>query len=291
MRRKLRPSLKSSSPSAKRTTDLPLLDPPDGASLVDRLRMAGCVFAEDEVAVLLASARTPLELEQMVQRRVAGAPLEHIVGWAEFAGMRVAVAPAVFVPRRRTELLLRHALRLAPSRPVVVELCCGSAALLLAMASTVKDVELYATDIDPAAVRCASRNLAGLANPACVLQGDLYESLPASLGGRVDLLLANAPYVPTDSISLMPREARRYEPRIALDGGSDGLDVQRRIAAGATRWLAPDGHLLVETSRSQAAESVAILERHGLMTQVVSSDELDATAVLGWLPTAPPARV
>jgi release factor glutamine methyltransferase len=248
--------------------------------------MAGCVFAEDEVAVLLASARTPLELEQMVQQRVAGAPLEHIVGWAEFAGMRVAVDPGVFVPRRRTELLLRHALRLAPARPVVVELCCGSAALSLALASTLQDIELYATDIDTAAVRCAIRNLAVLAGPACVLQGDLYEPLPASLSGRVDVLLANAPYVPTDSISLMPREARRYEPRFALDGGSDGLDVQRRIAAAASRWLAPDGHLLVETSRSQADESVAILGRHGLATQVVTSDELDATAVIGWLPAA-----
>jgi release factor glutamine methyltransferase len=249
--------------------------------------MAGCVFAEDEAAVLLASARTPLELEQMVQQRVAGTPLEHIVGWAEFAGMRIAVDPGVFVPRRRTELLLRHALRVAPVRPVVVELCCGSAALSLALASTVQEIELYATDIDPAAVRCASQNLAGLEGAAWVLQGDLYESLPPSRAGRVDLLLANAPYVPTDLIWLMPREARQYEPRVALDGGSDGLDVQRRIAAGASRWLAPDGHLLVETSRSQAAESVAILERHGLTTQVVTSDELDATAVIGWLPTAP----
>jgi release factor glutamine methyltransferase len=277
----LLPNLRSSSPSARRTTDLPLRDQPDGASLINRLRMAGCVFAEDEAAVLLACARTPLELEQMVQQRVAGTPLEHIVGWAEFAGMRIAVDRGVFVPRRRTELLLQHALRIAPARPVVVELCCGSAALSLALASTLQEIELYATDIDPAAVRCASQNLAGLTGVACVLQGDLYESLPPSLAGRADLLLANAPYVPTELIWLMPREARQYEPRVALDGGSDGLDVQRRIAAGASSWLAPDGHLLVETSRSQAAESVAILERHGLWTQVITSDELDATAVIG----------
>jgi release factor glutamine methyltransferase len=252
--------------------------------------MAGCVFAEDEAAVLLTSARTRLELEQMVQQRVAGTPLEHIVGWAEFAGMRIAVDPGVFVPRRRTELLLRHALRVAPARPVVVELCCGSAAVSLALASTLQEIELYATDIDPAAVRCASQNLAGLAGAACI-QGDLYESLPPSLAGRVDLLLANAPYVPTELIWLMPREARQYEPRVALDGGSDGLDVQRRIAAGASRWLAPDGHLLMETSRSQSAESVGILERHGLRTQVVTSDELDATAVIGWLPPTPADRL
>jgi release factor glutamine methyltransferase len=84
----------------------------------------------------------------------------------------------------------------------------------------------------------------------------------------------------------MPPEARLYEPRVALDGGADGLDVQRRIAADATHWLAPHGHLLVETSRSQAADSVAILQRHGLATEVVISDELDATAVIGRLPVA-----
>jgi release factor glutamine methyltransferase len=167
----------------------------------------------------------------------------------------------------------------------VVELCCGSAALLLALASALSGSELYAVDIDPAAVRCASRNMARLPSAGHVLQGDLYEPLPASLASRVDLLLANAPYVPTDSISMMPPEARLYEPRIALDGGSDGLDLQRRIAAGATRWLAPDGHLLVETSCGQAAKSVAILERHGLVTEVVSCDELDATAVIA----SPPA--
>jgi release factor glutamine methyltransferase len=286
--RKLRPSLRGSLPSARRTTDPPLTEPPNRAVLVERLRTAGCVFAEDEVDVLLASARTPIELEDMVQQRVAGWPLEQIVGWAEFAGLRVAVDPGVFVPRRRTELLLRHALILAPSRPVVVELCCGSAALSLALASALPDSELYAVDIDPAAVRCATRNLARLSTTtAQVRQGDLYEPLPALLTGQVDVLLANAPYVPTDSISFMPPEARLYEPRLALDGGPDGLDVQRRIASGATRWLAPDGHLLVETSGGQAAESVAILERHGLATWVVTSNELDATVVIGRLAVHP----
>jgi release factor glutamine methyltransferase len=278
------PSSRSSSQSRRRTTDLLLVDPPDAVALVERLRIAGCVFAEDEADVLLTSARTPVELEHMVQQRIAGAPLEHIVGWADFAGLHIAVDPGVFVPRRRTELLLGHAQRLAPSRPVVLELCCGSAALSVALGSTLPDIELYASDIDPVAVRCAHRNLASLASPAYVLQGDLYEPLPPSLAGRVDLLLANAPYVPTEEISLMPREARRYESRVALDGGSDGLDVQRRIAAHAQRWLAPDGHVMVETSRSQAAESAAILARIGFATEVVTSDELDATAVIGWFP-------
>jgi release factor glutamine methyltransferase len=241
------------------------------------------VFAEDEAEVLLTSARTPTELEQMVRQRVSGVPLEQIVGWAEFAEVRVAIDPGVFVPRRRTELLLQHALSLAPSRPVVVELCCGSAALSLALASTLNDIELYVTDIDPAAVRCARRNLCQLPAPADVREGDLYAPLPSSLVGRVDLLLANAPYVPTDAISLMPPEARLYEPQLALDGGSDGLDVLRRIITEATRWLAPNGHLLVETSRGQASATVSALERHGMTGRIVRSDELDATAVIGCL--------
>jgi release factor glutamine methyltransferase len=231
---------------------------------------------------LLTTATTPHELEQMVQQRVRGLPLEQILGWAEFGGLRVAIEPGVFVPRRRTELILQQALLLAPPQPVVVELCCGSAALALAVASTLRDVQLYATDIDPVAVRCARRNLARLPEPAHVLQGDLYEPLPQSLVGRVDLLLANAPYVPTDSIELMPPEARLYEPRMALDGGSDGLDLLRRIIVGARRWLAPNGRLLVETSRNQAAASVAACERHGLAARIVISDELDATSVLAW---------
>ena len=240
------------------------------------------MFAEDEADLLLTTATAPDELERMVQQRVRGIPLEQILGWAEFGGLRIAVAPGVFVPRRRTELMLSQALMLAPPQPVVVELCCGSAALALALASTLPQVELYATDIDPAAVRCARGNLAGIPGLAGVLQGDLYAPLPDSLAGRVDLLLANAPYVPSGSIRLMPPEARLHEPRLALDGGLDGLDVLRRIVAGAKRWLAPGGRLLVETSRSQTPASVAAFGRHGLAARIVTSDELDATVVIGW---------
>jgi release factor glutamine methyltransferase len=264
----------SRSANARRTTELPLQDAPARQALVERLRTAGCVFAEDEADLLLASAATPDELERMVQQRLRGVPLEQILGWAEFAGLRIAVAPGVFVPRRRTEFMLRQALMLAPPQPVVVELCCGSAALGLALASTLPQVELYVTDIDPAAVRCARGNLAGI---------------PDSLAGRVDLLLANAPYVPSGSIRLMPPEARLYESQLALDGGSDGLDVLRRIIAAATRWLGPSGRLLVETSRSQTFASVAAFERNGLAARIVTSDELDATVVLGW-PASPGSR-
>ncbi|MEU8246752.1 putative protein N(5)-glutamine methyltransferase [Nonomuraea sp. NPDC048916] len=311
------------------------------AAIVTRLRTAGCVFAEDEARMLISAARTAAELATMVERRAAGLPLEHVVGWAEFCGLRVAVDPGVFVPRRRTEFLVTQTLTLArrsmdadPAvlahqvagprdravpgdapdhglsapigganrvdsdrgvrgsadqddsaapraenrRPVVVDLCCGSGAVGAAVIAGLDGVELHAVDIDPAAVRCARRNLAAAGQ---VYEGDLYAPLPASLRGRVDVLVASAPYVPTEEIGLLPAEARVHEPRVALDGGADGLDVVRRVTAAAPRWLAPGGHLLVETSEHQAAETARAITRDGLVARVARCDELNATVVIG----------
>ena len=219
----------------------------------------------------------------MVARRVAGLPLEHILGWAEFCGLRISVDPGVFVPRRRTEFLAHQAIGLASksANPVVVDLCCGSGAVGVALVASLDGVELYATDLDPAAVACARSNVA---TGGHVFEGDLYEPLPATLQGRVDVLVANAPYVPTDAIELMPREARLHEARVALDGGADGLDVLRRIAAAAPLWLAPGGRLLVETSERQAPQTVEVFARNGLVPRVARSAELDATVVIGTRP-------
>ncbi|WP_054813177.1 putative protein N(5)-glutamine methyltransferase [Nocardia arizonensis] len=260
-------------------------------AVVARLRAAGCVFAEEEAALLVESAeRTGAALEQMVARRVSGVPLEHLVGWAEFHGGRVAVAPGVFVPRRRTGFLVDLAADLLSertvSRPTVLDLCCGSGALGLALAAALAEdgvaIDLVAADIEPAAVACARGNLA--AYGARVYEGDLFAPLPAALRGRVDILLCNTPYVPTDMIAHMPPEARDHEPRRALDGGPDGLDVLRRVAARASVWLAPGGTLLVEESEGQAPTAAAILRRHGLSAHVTDSEEYYATAVIGTRP-------
>ncbi|WP_141974805.1 putative protein N(5)-glutamine methyltransferase [Saccharothrix saharensis] len=245
--------------------------------VVARLRAAGCVFAEDEARVLVEAARGPEELELLTARRVAGLPLEQVVGWAEFCGLRVVVEPGVFVPRRRTEFLVRVAVGVAGPGAVVVDLCCGSGAVGAAVVDRVPGVELYAVDVDPVAVACARRNVGA----GRVYEGDLYGPLPVSLAGRVDVLVANAPYVPTGSIGMMPPEAREHEPLVALDGGVDGLDVQRRVIAGAARWLAPGGRLLVETGARQAAGTVAAFARGGLRAEVVSDEELSATVVVG----------
>ncbi|MDT8913786.1 putative protein N(5)-glutamine methyltransferase [Amycolatopsis sp. PS_44_ISF1] len=247
-------------------------------SVVARLRAAGCVFAEDEARLLGEAAVTAGELEAMVERRVAGLPLEHVLGWAEFAGRRFAVEPGVFVPRHRTELLARLATGLARPGAVVVDLCCGSGALGAVVAAAVP-VELHATDIEPAAVRCARRNV-----PGRVYEGDLYAPLPDALRGRVDVLISNVPYVPSGEVALLPPEAREHEPLVALDGGADGLDVLRRVVAAAPGWLAPGGHVLFETSERQADRAVAEAERAGLRARVEGSEGsegLGATVIVG----------
>ncbi|HEY0812856.1 MAG TPA: putative protein N(5)-glutamine methyltransferase [Pseudonocardia sp.] len=287
--------------------------------IVARLRAAGCVFAEDEARLLRAAADTPVELNTLVERRVEGAPLEALLGWAEFCGLRIVVEPGVFVPRQRTAFLVEQAVAVvgtgaglvgparavaepdacgvdhvvaaagpdarvveqarAAARPgaLVVDLCCGTGAVGAAIAAAGPGVEVHAADIEPAAVRCARRNL-----PADrVYLGDLYDALPAHLRGRVDLLVVNAPYVPTDAIATMPPEARDHEPRVALDGGADGLDVQRRVAADAPAWLRPGGALLIETGKSQAPHTAAAMAAAGLTPRVMHSEELYATVVIG----------
>ncbi|MEU9453336.1 putative protein N(5)-glutamine methyltransferase [Streptomyces sp. NPDC048277] len=248
-------------------------------AVVSALRAAGCVFAEDEAELILATARTPDELATMVDRRAAGQPLEHVLGWAGFHGLRVLVEPGVFVPRRRTEFLVDQALDRAPGASVVVDLCCGSGAVGAALAAALGDVELHAADIDPAAVGCARHNIAPYGGHAHT--GDLFDALPADLRGRVGILAANVPYVPSGEVGLLPAEARDHEPLVALDGGGDGLDILRRVAAGAPRWLAPGGCVLVETSERQAAAAVDTFRHAGLTTRLAVSEELYANVVIG----------
>ena len=252
-----------------------------------RLRSAGCVFAEDEAELLLATAHTPSELADMLARRIGGLPLEHVLGWAAFCGRGIVVGPGVFVPRRRTEFLVRRAAPLMATAAVVVDLCCGSGAVGAVLCTAAEGAprvgaELHATDVDEAAVRCARRNVAAVGGH--VHHGDLYAPLPATLRGRVDVLVANPPYVPTGAIDLLPPEARTHEPRVALDGGADGLDVLRRVVAQAPAWLAPGGQLLVELGEHQVPAAVDALMRSGLIPEVARDEEFEATVLLGRRP-------
>jgi release factor glutamine methyltransferase len=248
------------------------------AVTVARLRAAGCVFAEDEARLLHSAAASPVELERFVQRRTAGEPLEVIVGFAEFCGLRIAVRAGVFVPRQRTECLVDQAVPLARAGSVLLDLCCGTGAVAAAVAARVPGLRVHAGDIDPAAVRCARQNLTP--GGGAVYLSDLYAGLPQALLGRVDLLTVNAPYVPSGRVRLMPPEAREHEPLHALDGGPDGLDLQRRVIAGAARWLAPGGRLLVETSDDQAGLTAAAVTTAGLSVRVNHCDEHETSVVI-----------
>jgi len=287
------------------------VDTVEATELTARLRAAGCVRAEDEARLLLQVALPPDAREHLVRRRLQGEPLEHVLGWAEFHGLRVRTTPGVFVPRWRSEFLVDQALawldgrstapgRTLPTRrsqnwairnwairrrpvggpgPIVLDLCCGTGALALAVATARPDARIHAVDLDPAAVRCARDNLAEVGGHAYL--GDLFDPLPENLRGRTDLILANAPYVPTRELALLPREARLHEAPLALDGGPDGLEVVRRILAQVSDWLAPHGTLLIETSRDQAPYVAADLADRGLRTRISHDPEAEATVTEG----------
>ncbi len=254
-------------------------------SVVRRLAGAGCVFAEEEAAILVEAAGTDEQLHAMVDRRVAGEPLEYVVGWTTFRGIRLAVDPGVFVPRPRTGHLVDEAASLVrcvsgAGRPVVVvDLCCGVGAVGVALATEVPRVVLHAADLDPRAVACAEQNLAGVGG--VVHQGNLFSALPRRLRRRVDVLVASPPYVPSAEIRLLPAEAREFEPGVALDGGEDGLALVQRIARGAREWLAPQGCLALEVGESQVGSAADLLEDLGYAARAVVSQEYGSAVVTG----------
>ncbi|TPW71098.1 putative protein N(5)-glutamine methyltransferase [Schumannella sp. 10F1B-5-1] len=255
-----------------------------------RLRGAGCVYAEDEAALIHAEFADADRREAIVVRRIAGEPLEHLLGWAEFRGLRVAVAPGVFVPRARSGVLVDAVATALRPGAIVVELCCGAGAVSAALAAEHPgaSLQLHLGDLDAAAIACARRTLAGVGvDPSRARVGDLFGAVPAALRGRIDVVVANAPYVPTAEIALMPSEARDHEAPIALDGGGDGLDLHRRILSEAPSWLAPHGIVVLETSPRQAPTDLALMHAVGLVGRVVRDDDVEGTAVIGESSGAP----
>jgi release factor glutamine methyltransferase len=248
-------------------------------SIIERLRSEGCIFAEEETKLLITEAGSIEDLRKMVEIRASGLPLEYVLGYTKFCGLRIEVERGVFIPRRRTEFLVQQAKALTHPYDIVVDLCCGSGAVGAAVATDLNQILLHSVDIDPVAVKCASRNITNIGGR--VYEGDLYDALPHWLRGRVNVIVANVPYVPTDAIKLLPQEARLYEPGVALDGGKDGLDFQRRVAEEALHWLTQGGHLLVETSELQATQTFEIFAKAGLTTKITRDEELDATVVIG----------
>jgi release factor glutamine methyltransferase len=246
------------------------------AAVTRELAAAGCVSAAAEARWLVEEAADPEKLRAMVARRVAGEPLQYVVGWAPFGWLRLRVGPGVFVPRPETEGLadraaahLRAAGR-ASRTPVAVDLCTGSGAIACFLAAEVPGARVLATELDPAALAWARTNSDRYGIE--LLAGDLDAPLPAELAGRVDVLCANVPYVPSGAIPTLPRDVRDHEPRLALDGGPDGLDLLRRVVAGAGRWLAPGGVLLCEIGDDQGQAAAALLADAGLAEVAVLPD-------------------
>jgi release factor glutamine methyltransferase len=241
------------------------------------LAAAGCVSPAAEADWLLEEAADPAQLRAMVARRVAGEPLQYVIGWAPFGRLRLAVGPGVFVPRPETEGLadraanrLRAAGREASAAPIAVDLCTGSGAIACFLAAEVPGARVLATELDPGALAWARGNAERFGVE--LLAGDLDQPLPPELAGHVDVLCANVPYVPSEAIATLPTDVRDHEPRLALDGGPDGLDVLRRLAPRAGRWLAPGGRLLCEIGEDQAEAAVALLAAAGLTGLAVHPD-------------------
>jgi release factor glutamine methyltransferase len=252
------------------------------------LAAAGCVSPAAEAGWLLEEAPDDDTLRAMVARRAAGEPLQYVIGWAPFGRLRLAVGPGVFVPRPETETLADRAAaflrgrppprpegsgepqRGAPVKPIAVDLCTGSGAIACFLAAEVPGARVLATELDPGALAWARLN-AGR-HGVEVLTGDLDAPLPAELAGRVEVLCANVPYVPSGAIATLPADVRDHEPRLSLDGGPDGLDVFRRLAGRAGHWLAPGGRLYAEIGEDQAEAAAALLTTAGLAEVAVRQD-------------------
>jgi release factor glutamine methyltransferase len=218
---------------------------PRRATVVSRLEAAGCVAAGEEADEMLAAAPDGATLAGWLGRRERGEPLAWITGTVRFCGRAVRVDPGVYVPRAQTEDLARRAAALLPPGGRAVDLCTGSGAVAAHLRAAVPTAAVVGVDLDPRAATCARRN--GV--PA--VAADLAAGLRAGLGA--DLVTAVAPYVPTDGLRLLPADVQRYEPRRALDGGPDGLDLVRRVVGAAAGLLRPGGWLLVELGGDQDA--------------------------------------
>ncbi len=241
------------------------------AAVAERLEAAGIAAAATEARWLVehvlagtvdAAAGAPLtegplaeELDALVRRRLQREPLQLLLGRWPFRTVELELAAGVFVPRPETEVVAGVAIEQARAcgpAPVVAEPCTGTGAIACSLLAEVPGVEVYATDRDPAAVALARRNLAAVTADSAttghgqVLHGDLLAPLPARLRGRLDLLVANPPYLPEGDRDTLEPEVADHDPPAALFGGPDGHEVVSRLLTSAPRWLRPGGVAVIE---------------------------------------------
>ena len=222
------------------------------------LQKAGCIAPRDEAVELLAAARGDWGvLRELVARRCAGEPLAWVTGWTRFCGERVLVRPGVYVPRPQSEQLAGEALARLPRRGLAVDLCTGSGAIAVVLGRGRPGARVLATEIDPSSAACARDN--GVE----VFVGDMAAALPDAVHGRVDVVTAVVPYVPSDELRLLPRDVVTYEPKRALDGGADGTDLLRRAIIESAGLLRSGGTLLLELGGSEGDLLAPLLAESG----------------------------
>lgn len=197
--------------------------------------------------------------DELVERRLGGEPLQYIEGEVPFGSVVLKVDERVLIPRPETEELLHLAIDLADDPSVIVDLCTGSGNLAVALAASFPDAQVFATDIAPAAAEAARENarLNGVA--VTVLDGDLFGPLPADIRGRVDLVVANPPYLSEDELADVPGDVSR-EPKLALVGGEAGPEIVERIANDVATWLKPAGVVLCEISEFDAQQTLGLFD-------------------------------
>jgi release factor glutamine methyltransferase len=232
--------------------------------------LAGLLGVE-RFALYLEPARRLTEAQaaryrELIERRARREPLQYLLGWEDFHGLRLAVTPDVLVPRPETEGLVEWALETLAGRPdpVIADLGTGSGAIACALATALPRAEVLAVELAGGALAVASRNVRalGLSGRVRLLAGDLFAPL-GSLSPSLDLVVANPPYLPSAVIASLPPEVSRHEPRAALDGGPDGLGVLRRVVAGAPAVLKPGGWLLMEIGEEQAGSLASLMAAEG----------------------------
>jgi len=231
---------------------------------------------------LIVEAERPLADDELgryrdlIKRRRASEPIAYILGRREFFALPMRVDRRVLIPRPDTEILVETALRGTRERHLygrMLDLCTGSGCVAIAFAKERPTWRVTAVDLSPDAAAVARENVrrAGVVHNVAVCEGDLFAALPA--GAEFELITANPPYIPSAEIAGLDADVRDFEPRLALDGGADGLEVTRRLVGEALRYLRPGGLLALEGGFDQAPAVAALLEAHGF-SQVARSKDL-----------------
>ena len=242
--------------------------PLDRASVTQLLTDAGCIAARQEADELMrAAAGNPDVLDDLVSRRTSGEPIAWLTGSVTFCDLRLFVAPGVYVPREQTEPLARRAAMLLPPAGVAADLCTGVGAIAAVLAAAVPTARVLATELEVIAIQCARRN------GVDVFDGYLDDPLPREFEHRVDVMTAVVPYVPTESLRLLPRDVQAFEPRLALDGGPDGTDLLGEVARRSAGWLRQGGWVLLELGGDQADPMERLLHDIGFQGVDVMTDE------------------